>query len=355
MATATEIKLTKEEDKILKNWISATKTETRMDMRARIILKAAEGEKTKDIARDLGIMPYVVSKWRIRFAKNGIDGLNDTPRPGKPKKYDKATENRILKLLDQPPPKGFSSWNGRLIAEELGDVSGDYVWKVLRTHGIQLQRRHSWCISTDPEFAAKAADIIGLYLDPPENVIVISVDEKPAIQALERAQGWLRLSNGKAITCFNHEYKRHGTTTLFAALEIATGLVKIDHYSRRRRREFLDFMNGIVAPYSEQEIHVILDNLSTHKPKNDRWLARHPNVHFHFTPTHASWLSQIEIWFSLLSRHALKGGSFTSPRQVRQAIDDFTEVHNETASPFEWIKRNVKPVAPKKYYSDLCN
>ena len=185
--------------------------------------------------------------------------------------------------------------------------------------------------------------------------MVLSVDEKPAIQALERAQGWLRLPNGEALRGFNHEYKRHGTTTLFAALEVATGLVRTGHHKRRRRREFLDFMNRTVAHYRDQELHVILDNLNTHKPKHDRWLARHPNVHFHYTPTHASWLNQIECWFSILTRQALRGLSATSPRDVRRAIDDFTKAGNERAQPFEWTKRIVHPGHLKEKYAELCN
>ena len=184
---------------------------------------------------------------------------------------------------------------------------------------------------------------------------MICVDEKPHIQALERAQGWLKLPNGKALTGFSHGYKRHGTTTLFAALNVATGQVKSGHYKRRRRREFLDFMNEVITDYPDQEIHVILDNLNTHKPKRDRWLSRHKNVHFHYTPTHASWLNQIEIWFSILSRRTLKGASFTSPQQVRNAIDLFIAAYNKEGAPFEWRKREVHPVGLKKHYSNLCN
>jgi transposase len=227
---------------------------------------------------------------------------------------------------------------------------------VLRTRGIQLERRRSWCISTDPEFARKAADVVALYLDPPETAVVFCVDEKPHIQALERAQGWLRLPNGRALTGQTHEYRRHGTTTLFAALDIVTGQVKAGHYKRRRRREFLDFMNQIVADVPHDvEIHVILDNLNTHKPKHDRWLKRHPNVHFHFTPTHASWLNQIEVWFSIMARAVLKGASFTHPRQIREAIDAFIEVYNPDAAPFEWTKDSVHQVALKDHYADIRN
>ena len=237
----------------------------------------------------------------------------------------------------------------------LGDVSSHHVWRVLKKHGIQLQRKHSWCVSTDPEFAQKAADIVALYLDPPENAIVICVDEKPAIQALERAQGWLRLPNGKAITGYNPEYKRHGTTTLFAALEITTGLVKTGHYKRRRRKEFLDFMNEVVGGYSGKQIHVVLDNLNTHKPKHDMWLARNKNVHFHYTPTHASWLNQVEVWFSILSRKVLKKASFTSVQQVREAIDGFCKVYNKEAAPFEWTKKVVYQGKLKDKYANLCS
>lgn len=287
--------------------------------------------------------------------RRGAVGLTDAPRPGARRKYDRATERRILAKLDESPPEGHATWTGGLLAAALGDVTDDEVWRVMRQHGIHLQRRHSWCISTDPEFAPKAADIVGLYLDPPENAVVLSVDEKPNIQALERAQGWLRLPDGRALTGFSHEYKRHGTTTLFAALEVATGQVKAGHYNRRRRREFLDFMNEVVEAYPGRELHIVLDNLNTHEPKHDRWLQRHPNVHFHFAPTHASWLNQVECWFSMLTRRAIKAANFTSPEQVREAIDRFVQAHNRTAAPFEWRKGEVKAVGLKKHYADLCN
>ena len=201
---------------------------------------------------------------------------------------------------------------------------------------------------------AKAADIVGLYMMPPDNAVVLSVDEKPSIQALERAQGFLRLPDGKAVNGFSHCYKRHGTTTLFAALNIVTGEVKTGHYPRRRRREFLDFMNGILADHPARTIHVVLDNLNTHKPKRDRWLKTHPNVHLHFIPTYSSWLNQVECWFSIMSRAALRGASFTSPRQLRDAIDAFVEVYNPRAAPFEWTKAVVHQSKPKPIYSDLC-
>lgn len=352
MKTAALIELSIQEKQTLERWSRSHKIEKRLAERANIILLASKGQRSKQIALDLQTREATISKWRNRFYRLRLEGLQDAPRKGAPPKYDAKTEQRILDVLDQKPPEGYSTWDGTILSRHLGDVSPQHVWRVLSKHGIHLQRRHSWCISTDPEFAAKAADIVGLYLNPPENAMILSIDEKPAIQALERAQGWLRLPNGKAITGYNHEYKRHGTTTLFAALEITTGLVKTGHFNRRRRREFLMFMNEIIAEYGDKQIHVILDNLSTHKPKHDKWLTRHKNVHFHFTPTHASWLNQIEIWFSILSRKALKD-SFTSSKQVRERIDKFTKVYNKDAAPFEWTKKKVYQGTLNKKYANL--
>jgi len=351
---ATQIMLTNEDRTTLESWVRASTAQQRLVLRASIVLAAADGQQTKDIAVALDVRPATVSKWRTRYAEEGIVGLQDKPRSGRPASYGEDDEQRILQMLDSDPPSGYAQWTGPLLAEALGDVSVDYVWQVLRNCGISLQQSHSWCISTDPEFVPKAADIVGLYLAPPENAVVICVDEKPHIQALERAQGYIRLPNGRAITGFSHEYKRHGTTTLFAALEVATGLVTAGHYQRRRRREFLDFMNEVVSRHDpEAQLHVVLDNLSTHKPKNDRWLARHPNVHFHYTPTRASWLNQIEIWFSILSRQGLKNRSFQSTRQLRTAIDDFVEAYNQKAAPFEWKKATVHPTEPVNSYANL--
>ena len=354
-STATAIDLTTEQREALERRLRGSTTTVRDLLRARIILLAAEGVSNQEIAAEVETRPSTVSKWRVRFAREGLVGLQDRPGRGRPPHYDDETERRILKKLDDAPPEGYASWNGRLVAEALGDVSPRHVWRVVARHGISLERRRNWCVSTDPEFAAKAADIVGLYLDPPDNAVVLCVDEKPHIQALERAQGWLKLPNGRALTEFTHEYKRHGTTTLFAALELSTGLVQAGHYGRRRRREFLDFINSVVASYPPHtELHVILDNLNTHKPNHDRWLARHKNVHLHYTPTHASWLNQIEVWFSILSRQALRGASFTSPRQLRQAIDRFVEAHNRTAAPFEWTKAEVHQASLKNTYAECC-
>jgi transposase len=329
-------------------------TEQRYVLRAQIVLAAADGEASDHIARRLGMRRATVSKWRTRFARHGLAGLDDEPRSGQPRKYDEQTDRRVLALLDQPPPAGYARWSGTLLAAALGDVPADQVWRILRRLNISLQQTKSWCLSTDPDFTAKAVDIVALYLHPPQNAVVLCVDEKPSIQALQRAQGWLRLPNGKALTGRAHEYQRHGTTTLFAALEVATGRVYADHYQRRRRREFLDFMNQVVADYGpDTELHVVLDNLSTHKPKHDRWLARHRNVHLHYTPTHASWLNQIEIWFSKLSRAALHGASFTAVAQLRSAIEDYIRAHNQSPQPFEWTKADIRPKPLSSKYANL--
>src|SRR5450755_2177669 len=348
------VSVTVEEEQILQQWAKAGTNEHRLVERAKVILLLNQGKDNLEIARQLNTRPARGSKWRQRFAKHRLDGLRDADRKGRPSTYDQTTDKRVLALLDDSPPEGYGKWSGPLLARALEDVSDDQVWRILRKYDICLERRRSWCISTDPEFGTKAADIVGLYLNPPQNALVLCVDEKPSIQALERAQGWLRLPNGKTLNGFSHGYKRHGTTTLFAAFDIATGQVIAGHYNRRRRREFLDFMNEIVAAYPDREMHVVLDNLNTHKPTDDRWLKRHPKVHLHFTPTYSSWLNQVECWFSILSRQALRGASFTSPHHLRQAIDDFVEVLSIRGAPFEWTKAVVHPTSPKPKYADLC-
>ena len=229
MSQRAKITLTPEEEQTLRRWARTGTSEHRMVERAKVILLAGQGKSNLEIAAELDTRTARVSKWRQRFARLRLDGLSDRERRGRPSKYGETTERRVLAMLDQPPPEGYSMWSGPLLAAALGDVTDDHVWRILRKHDICLQRRRSWCISTDPEFGPKAADVVGLYLDPPANALVLCVDEKPSIQALERAQGWLRLPNGKALTGFSHCYKRHGTTTLFAALDVATGQVAAGH------------------------------------------------------------------------------------------------------------------------------
>ena len=295
----------------------------------------------KDVARRCHTRPNTVIKWRQRFAADGLRGLEDAPRPGAKPVYGDHFRNQVLATLELPPPPGQAVWDGAAVAAAVGG-SAHAVWRVLRKEGICLQRQRSWCVSTDKEFAAKAADIVGLYLNPPEKALVISVDEKPSIQALERATGYVETDNGKIVRGFKSTYKRHGTLNLFAALEVATGQIRTSKTSLKRREEFLEFMDQIVADSpADRELHVILDNYCTHK-KCDAWLANNPNVHFHFTPTSASWLNQVEIWFGIMTRKALRGASFKNVEELAQAIDAFIAAYNPTAKPFKWRKREVK-------------
>jgi transposase len=349
---ATTIILTAAERAELEGLTRSRKTEHRLRQRARIALLAADGMASRAIGRAVGCTTGTASKWRVRYAEKRLAGLNETGNRGAEPKYTAETNKRILALLDQPSPEGYARWTGPLVAAALGDVDVQYIWRFLRAQKIALAGRKSWCESNDPKFAAKAADGVGLYLAPPDNAIVICVDEKPSIQALERAQGYLKLPNGRALSGHSHDYKRNGTSTLFAAFEVATGKVMAAHKKRRRRVEFLDFMNDIVTGYPDTAIHVVLDNLNTHKPKNDRWLKRHPNGHFHYTPTRASWLNQVEIWFSILEGKSLSGASFTSVKQLREHIDAFIETYNANAKPFAWTKSEVhqKRLKPRFAY-----
>jgi transposase len=328
--------------------------EARLVERAKIVLACLEGKRNEAVSCELGVRPNTVGLWRKRFAAAGLAGLRDRARPGKTRKYGADLRLRVLRQLELPPPAGLAGWDGASVAAALG-VSDDAVWRLLRREGIQLRRRRSWCVSTDPQFAAKAADIIGLYLSPPEHALVLSVDEKPTIQALERARGYVLTSSGKVVHGLKSTYKRHGTVNLFAALEVATGIIRGKTTRTKKRVDFQAFMTELVAEHPpEREIHVILDNLSTHK-KNDDWLAAHPNVTFHFTPTSASWLNQVEIWFGIFSRKALAGASFRNVEQLVQAIEDFTKVYNEHAAPFVWRKREVKGAQLHNTIVNLCN
>jgi len=344
------------EDKASLIAISMSRTEeARIVERARIILARLDNKQIQQVARELRVSIPTVTKWCKRFSLWGVRGLLDEPRSGQPVKYDAAFRNRVLALLEQPPPQGMSRWDGPAVAERLGS-SVYAVWRVLRREGIHLQRHRSWCVSTDKEFAVKAADVVGLYLNPPLNAVVLSMDEKPSMQAIERPSGYVETDSGAVVRGLKSTYKRHGTLNLFAALEVATGQVKTKITELKKRADFQSFLEGVIAEQpADKEIHVILDNYSTHK-KNDDWLAKFEGrVHFHFTPTSASWLNQIEIVFSLLQRKALTGASFKSKDQLRDAIEAFIRRHNEHAKPFRWRKRAVKGSQLRNTVVNLCN
>jgi len=350
---ASILSCSEEEGKKVEVLANSRHEEARLVERAKIVVACLLGEPVKEIVERLGVSANAVIKWRQRFAQEGLAGLKDQPRSGKPRQYGVEFRNRVLKLLEEPPPRGQACWDGPVVAKAL-NASDDAVWRVLRKEGICLSRQRSWCVSTDPEFAAKAADIVGLYLNPPENALVISVDEKPSIQALERAHGYVQTDNGKIVRGFKSTYKRHGTLNLFAALDVATGAIHGKTTHQKKRVDFLAFMNEVVAELpSNREIHVILDNYSSHK-KNSEWLAAHPNVFFHFTPTSASWLNQVEIWFGIFTRKALRGGNFKNIEQLREAIEAYIEVYRASAKPFIWRKREVKGSQLRNTLVNLC-
>ena len=343
-----------EQRRAIESLVTSRTEESRIVERAKMIRGCLDGKPVVCIARELHVRPNTVIEWRRRFAELGIAGLKDRPRSGKPVEYGEKFRKQVLELLETQPPKGQSCWDGPSVAKQL-KVSDDAVWRLLRKEGICLSRQRSWCVSTDPEFVAKAADIVGLYLNPPENALVISIDEKPSIQALERATGYVQTTDGKIVRGFKSTYKRHGTLNLFAALNVAAGTVRGKVTQQKRRVEFLAFMDELLADYSEdREIHVILDNYCIHK-KNNEWLAKHPNVHFHFTPTSASWLNMVEIWFGIFSRKALRGANFKNTAELRQAIEDYLEAYKETAKPFVWRKREVKGAQLRNTIVNLCN
>jgi transposase len=329
--------------------------EARTVERARIILACLEGKEIQQVAGELRVSIPTVTKWRRRFSLWGLRGLWDQPRSGKPPKYDAAFRDRVLALLEQPPPPHMSHWDGPAVAEKLG-CSVYAVWRVLRREGIYLRRLRSWCVSTDKQFAPKAADVVGLYLNPPVNAVVLSVDEKPSMQAIERASGYVETDSGAVVRGLKSTYKRHGTLNLFAALEVGTGQVQTKITEYKKRVDFQAFLDDVIADLPpNKEIHVILDNYSTHK-KNEAWLAKYDGrVQFHFTPTSASWLNQIEIVFSLLQRKTLSGASFRSKEELSEAIAAFIRKHNERAKPFRWRKREVKGSQLKNTIVNLRN
>jgi transposase len=319
-----------------------------------MVLACIEGKRIIDIAAELNEQVDIIIKWRDRFLTNGIAGLNDAHRPGKPVIYGDEWKKTVLEKLNDKPPNNQARWDGPTLAAELR-TSEDAVQRFLQKEGIQLARMRTWCVSTDPEFAAKAANIVGLYLNPPENAIVISVDEKPSIQALSRTTGFVKTTNGKIVSAIKSTYKRNGTRNLFAALEVATGIIHGQTTQAKKRVDFLSFMDGLLAelPTSDTvEYHVILDNYSIHK-RCDEWLNEHPNVFFHFTPTSASWLNQVEIWFNIMTRKVLRGASYDSVDALSEAIHGYINSYNTTAKPFVWKKREVSGSQIKDNMSNL--
>jgi transposase len=334
---ATAIELSAEEEAELRRLARTPSTPQQTVTRARIVLRAAEGATNRQIAGELGASELMVGRWRGRFAREGLAGLADQPRSGRPRTVDEATVQRVIAKTLEPPPGDQSQWSTRLLARETG-LSHASVHRIWREHRLRPHQTRTFKYSTDPELEAKVIDIVGLYLDPPEGALVLCVDEKTQIQALDRTQPILPIRPGLP-EGRTHDYRRHGTTSLYAALEIASGQVITECHPRHRAEEFLAFLRRVVRERPTGELHIVLDNSSTHTtPEVKRWLARHRRVHFHFTPTGASWMNLVESWFSILTRQHVRRGSFASVRELIAAIERFVAAYNERARPFVWTK-----------------
>lgn len=304
--------------------------------RAQIVLACAEGIANREVARRFGINADTVGKWRRRFIEQGIAGLHDADRPGKPRQID---DERVMALINKTlheRPNDATHWSTRRMAAAVG-VSNATVHRVWSAFAIQPHRQRYFKISNDPYFAEKVRDVVGLYLNPPDKALVLCVDEKSQIQALDRTQPMLPMGMGY-VEGVTHDYVRHGTTTLFAALDVATGEVMAQCQHRHRHQEFLRFLRHIEANVPEGlDVHLVLDNYATHKhPKVRAWLAQRPHFHVHFTPTYASWLNQVERWFAHISERAIRRGTFGSVKDLVAKIDAFVEQHNANCAPFTW-------------------
>ena len=305
-------------------------------MRAKVVLAAADGEGTSAISRRLGVSRPTVIQWRERYVADGLAGLDDAQRSGRPKTVDDAAI--IAATLEPPPqPLGVTHWSTRLLARELG-VGHATIARAWRRYGVQPWRRETFKFSTDPELEAKVRDVVGLYLNPPEKAVVLCVDEKSQIQALDRTAPILPLRPGLPEKA-THDYRRNGTTTLFAALEVATGKVTDACYDRHGKAEFLDFLKKVARTYPRRELHVVVDNYHTHKhPEIETWLTKHPRITLHFTPTSGSWLNLVEVFFGIITRQAIRRGTFTSVKDLVTAISRFIDGWNDRCHPFTWTK-----------------
>jgi len=334
---AAAIELTEEEERDLRAVLRTPSASQQQAMRARIVLRAAEGATNTEIAREVGVSLPTVGLWRQKFSERGMEGLETAPRSGRPREIDDSEVARVLAMTLEPPPDGTTHWSVRRLAAATG-ISSSTVHRIWRDHKLKPHQVRSFKFSKDPQLVEKVIDVVGLYLDPPKGALVLCVDEKTQIQALDRTQPTLPMKPGKAQR-MTHDYKRNGTTSLYAALEIATGEVTGRCYPRHTHEEFLAFLNRLVKAYPRRPLHVVLDNSSTHStPEVKAWLERHKRVHFHFTPTSASWLNMVEIWFSILTKQQVRRGVYHDVPELIAAIEHFIDGYNERAQPFAWTK-----------------
>jgi transposase len=338
MRVAVKLVLSEEERTVLERYVRRGTTAQRLSMRARIVLLCAEGLENQQVARKLRTSTLTVGKWRRRFAVDRLDGLLDEARPGAPRTItDDAVEAAVVRTLETTP-KGATHWSTRQLAKAVG-MSKSTVQRVWHAFGLKPHKTESFQLSKDPLLIEKVRDIVGLYMSPPDNALVLCVDEKSQIQALNRTQPLLPMRPGQAERR-THDYERHGTTTLFAALDAKTGKVIGECHARHRAIEFRKFLDRIDASVpSELDVHLVVDNYATHKaPIIKAWLAKRPRYHVHFTPTHGSWLNQVERWFGLLTQRQIKRGAHKSVASLKAAIVEFLDAHNDEAKPFVWTK-----------------
>ncbi|HRT97103.1 MAG TPA: IS630 family transposase [Planctomycetota bacterium] len=329
--------LSPEERASLTAWASSRSLPHGLVRRAQILLLTADGTPNTAIAAQLQVTPGTVAKWRTRYLAEGIQGLYGEVRPGRPRSISDEQVALVVRKTLESAPAHATHWTVRTMAEE-GGVSKSTVHRIWAAFGLRPHRQRHFKLSSDPFFVEKVRDIVGLYLDPPEDALVLCVDEKSQIQALERTQPVLPLGLGYA-EGVTHDYVRHGTTTLFAALDIASGEVLTRCKPRHRHQEFLQFLREIDDNVpADLDLHLVADNYATHKhPKVRRWLAARPRYHLHFTPTYASWLNQVETWFSLITQRAIRRGTFRSVKQLIEKIDGFVQDYNQRPRPFAWV------------------
>jgi transposase len=323
----------------LGQWSRSSSIRAALAERAKILLLAAEGTSNTEIAQQVGCSRPTVILWRQRYTQAGLDALGDQPRPGRPQTVRRDRRAEILAVTLSPPPEhlGVTHWSSRLLAAELG-VSHNTVARVWAEYDLKPWRTETFKFSTDPALEAKIRDVIGLYLDPPQRAIVVCVDEKSQIQALDRTAPNLPLRPGDPERR-SHDYVRHGTTTLFAALEVATGKVVDQCYPQHRHAEFLAFCKQVARAYPRRQLHLVLDNYGTHTHATVKaWLAKHPRVHLHFTPTSASWMNLVEVFFAIITRQAIRRGSFPSVPDLVASIRRFVDGWNRRCQPFVWVK-----------------
>jgi transposase len=333
------LELSDEERQVLRGWSRRRKTAQALALRSRIVLACAEGGSNTQIAEGLGVSRETVRKWRTRFAADRLEGLSDEPRPGAPRKIsDEQVERVVTATLEQDPPRGDTHWSTRSMAEAMG-MSQTAISRIWRAFGLKPHLVETWKLSTDPQFVDKVRDVVGLYLHPPENALVLCVDEKSQMQALDRTAPTLPIMPTTPARR-THDYVRHGTTSLFAALDLASGSVIAEHYPRHRHQEFLRFLKMIdKAVPAAFDLHLICDNYATHKtPEVKKWLLRHPRFHVHFTPTSASWLNLVERWFAELTNRKLRRSAHRSVTELQNDVRAWINAWNANPKPFVWTK-----------------